>query len=69
MAESHEQRIARLQSKPITIHGVTAEELNTIRSALNLYRTRNAEKHTEHPTMGWGLAAREAEEIEIRIVG
>jgi hypothetical protein len=65
--EPHGQKIDRLREKPITIVGADAKELSTIRSALNLYRTRNMEKHTEQPTMGWDLEAKAAEEISIRI--
>ena len=63
----HNQRIAKLMERPIYVVGATAEEMVTIRSALRLLRTRAAEKHTEHPNMGWGKQAQEAEEIEIRI--
>jgi len=65
----YEKRMAELRAKPITIHGATPEEIRTIRAALSLYRTRNAEKHTDHPNMGWGKAAQTAEELDTRIIG
>lgn len=49
VAETHDQKIERLQANPITIVGATPEEVSTIISALNLYRTGNDEKHTAHP--------------------
>lgn len=69
MKKSYEQKIAELRTKPITIIGSTAEEIQTIRAALKLYSTRNAEKHTTHSNMGWGKKAKTAEELEIRILG
>ena len=69
MLNTYEKKLAELRAKPIIITGVTTEELGTIRAALNLYRTRNSEKHTDHPNMGWGQAAKTAEELNIRIFG
>lgn len=69
MPKTYEQKLAELRAKPITIFGATPEEIGTIRAALNLYRARNAEKHTDRPNMGWGKASQTAEELEIRILG
>lgn len=52
----------------IRVAGATPEELAVIRAALNLYHTRNAEKHVHQPDMGWGERAKIAEELEVRIV-
>lgn len=66
--EDYRQYVDRLRrEKPVYITGVDQREMSIIRAALKLYRDRNAEKHTEHPNMGWGEAAKTAEELEIRM--
>jgi len=67
MNESYVEKVARLREDPIEITGASPTEIKTIKAALNLYRTRNAAKHTTQPDMGWGTAADSAEELEIRI--
>jgi hypothetical protein len=67
MPESYEEKLARLRAKPIVITGADPREIGIIRSALVLYRTRNFEKDSDQPGMGWGKAAETAEELEIRI--
>lgn len=51
----------------IAVFGASASELNVIRAALNLYRTRNAEKETERPGCGFGAQAGVAESIAYRL--
>lgn len=65
---AYEQRLRDIRAKgAITIIGASADEVAVIRAALNLYRTRNDEKETDRPGMGFGKSARVAEELEIRI--
>lgn len=50
----------------IVVTGATQEELNVIKAALNLYRTRCDEKHTDNPHMGWKQSA--IAEITVRLI-
>ena len=68
MGQSQSERIEELRKRPVTVNGVNEEELGIIRAALNLYSTRKLEKETDRPGMGWGRAAKIADELETRLL-